>query len=153
MVKKIEPLVNIGPEGDATEEATTPLPSEDVNALNTEEAEFRALRRDLPGVRGTSAVGIVAIAVGKVPGRKRIFPHPSRISADRTDRRSRSGNGEAVFCGRARHRGALTASASRCPIAFSTLRLRRAERFASYRCDKPTPMATKTSITGPRKSA
>ena len=29
MVKKIEPLVNIEPEGDATEEATTPLPSEE----------------------------------------------------------------------------------------------------------------------------
>jgi hypothetical protein len=78
MVKKIEPLVNIEPEGDATEEATTPLPSEDVNALDAEEAEFRALRRDLPGVRGTSAAGIVAISVGKAPAKNEFFrAHPT----------------------------------------------------------------------------
>jgi hypothetical protein len=35
--------------------------------LDEEEREFRALRRDLPGVKGASATGIVAISVGKVP--------------------------------------------------------------------------------------
>jgi hypothetical protein len=73
MVKKIEPLVNIEPEDDATEEATTPLPSEDVNALDAEEAEFRALRRDLPGVKGTSAASIVTISVGKTPTKNEFF--------------------------------------------------------------------------------
>jgi hypothetical protein len=34
-----------------------------------DEAEFRKLRRDLPGVKGASAIGIVAIGVGKVPGK------------------------------------------------------------------------------------
>ena len=35
--------------------------------LDEEEREFRALRRDLPGVKGASAAGIVAISVGKAP--------------------------------------------------------------------------------------
>jgi hypothetical protein len=33
--------------------------------LDEEEREFRALRRDLPGVKGASAVGIVAISVDR----------------------------------------------------------------------------------------
>ena len=45
--------------------------------LDEEEQEFRALRRDLPGVKGASAVGIVAIGVGKIPGRNEFFrTHP-----------------------------------------------------------------------------
>lgn len=46
---------------------TTPAASEE--ELDAEEREFRALRRDLPGVKGTSAAGIIAISVGKVPGK------------------------------------------------------------------------------------
>jgi hypothetical protein len=38
-----------------------------------EEKEFRALRRDLPGVKGHSAIGIVAIGVSKVPGKHEFF--------------------------------------------------------------------------------
>jgi hypothetical protein len=41
--------------------------------LDEEEKEFRALRRDLPGVKGTSATGIVAISVGKTPSKNEFF--------------------------------------------------------------------------------
>src|SRR5215471_16531449 len=41
--------------------------------LDEEEREFRALRRDLPGVKGASAVGIVAIGVSKIPGKNEFF--------------------------------------------------------------------------------
>jgi hypothetical protein len=45
--------------------------------LDAEEAEFRAIRRDLPGVKGTSATGIVAISVGKIPAKNEYFrSHP-----------------------------------------------------------------------------
>ena len=45
--------------------------------LDEEEAEFARLRRDLPGVKGAGAVGIVAIGVGKIPGRNEFFrTHP-----------------------------------------------------------------------------
>jgi hypothetical protein len=44
-----------------------------VEQLDAEEAEFRALRRDLPGVKGTSATGIVAISVGKAPTKNEFF--------------------------------------------------------------------------------
>ena len=41
--------------------------------LDEDEAEFRKLRRDLPGVKGASAVGIVSIGVGKIPGKNEFF--------------------------------------------------------------------------------
>jgi hypothetical protein len=41
--------------------------------LDAEELEFRALRRDLPGVKGASAAGIVAISVGKAPTKNEFF--------------------------------------------------------------------------------
>jgi hypothetical protein len=45
--------------------------------LDEEEKEFRALRRDLPGAKGASAIGIVAIGVAKIPGRNEFFrTHP-----------------------------------------------------------------------------
>jgi hypothetical protein len=45
--------------------------------LDEEEAEFRALRRDLPGVVGASAAGIVSIGVSKIPGKNEFFrTHP-----------------------------------------------------------------------------
>jgi hypothetical protein len=45
--------------------------------LDEDEAEFRKLRRDLPGVKGASAIGIVAISVGKTPGKNEFFrTHP-----------------------------------------------------------------------------
>ena len=46
-------------------------------ALDEDEAEFRKLRRDLPGVKGASAIGIVSIGVGKTPGKNEFFrTHP-----------------------------------------------------------------------------
>lgn len=45
--------------------------------LDDDEREFRALRRDLPGVKGASAIGIVAIGVAKIPGKNEFFrTHP-----------------------------------------------------------------------------
>jgi hypothetical protein len=41
--------------------------------LDEDEAEFRQLRRDLPGAKGASSTGIVSIGVGKAPGRNEFF--------------------------------------------------------------------------------
>ena len=46
-------------------------------ALDEDEKEFRKLRRDIPDVKGASAIGIVAINVGKIPGKNEFFrTHP-----------------------------------------------------------------------------
>jgi hypothetical protein len=61
------------------EAAATPtsVPQADQEQLDEEEQEFRALRRDLPGVKGASAAGIVAISVGKAPPKNEFFrTHP-----------------------------------------------------------------------------
>ena len=45
--------------------------------LDEDEQEFRKMRRDLPGVKGSSAVGIVSIGVAKIPGKNAFFrSHP-----------------------------------------------------------------------------
>jgi hypothetical protein len=49
------------------------LPELNREELDAEEAEFRAIRRDLPGVKGSSAAGIVAISVGKTPLKHEFF--------------------------------------------------------------------------------
>jgi hypothetical protein len=55
-------------------EAHLKLISPEVQAkLDDEEQEFRLLRRDLPGVKGASAVGIVTIGVGKAPSKNEFF--------------------------------------------------------------------------------
>ena len=41
--------------------------------IDAEEQEFRAMRRDLPGVKGAAAIGIVSIGVSKIPGRNEFF--------------------------------------------------------------------------------
>jgi hypothetical protein len=41
--------------------------------LDEEEREFRALRRDVPGVKGASEVGMLTISVGKAPSPKNIY--------------------------------------------------------------------------------
>jgi hypothetical protein len=46
---------------------------EDREQLDEEEQEFRAVRRDLPGVKGASAAGIVSISVGKAPAKNEFF--------------------------------------------------------------------------------
>lgn len=55
------------------EAAPDGISSEIAAELEEEEAEFRAIRRDLPGVKGTSATGIVAISVGKAPPKNEFF--------------------------------------------------------------------------------
>jgi hypothetical protein len=54
------------------DENTAPAPPTE-EELDAEEAEFRALRRDLPGVKGAGAAGIVAISVGKAPAKNEFF--------------------------------------------------------------------------------
>jgi hypothetical protein len=49
------------------------VPQADQEQLDAEEQEFRAMRRDLPGVKGASASGIVAISVGKAPAKNEFF--------------------------------------------------------------------------------
>jgi hypothetical protein len=45
--------------------------------LDEDEQEFRKMRRDLPGVKGASAIGIVSIGVTKIPGKNEFFrTHP-----------------------------------------------------------------------------
>src|SRR5262245_24491459 len=42
-----------------------------------DELEFAKMRRDIPGVKGASAVCIVTIGVGKIPGKNEFFrTHP-----------------------------------------------------------------------------
>lgn len=41
--------------------------------LDADEAEFRALRRDLPGVKGAAEAGLLAISVGRQPTPKNEF--------------------------------------------------------------------------------
>jgi len=67
--KKIETQI-----GENTETGSIPaVPQERIEQLDDEEEEFRALRRDLPGVKGSSAIGIVTISVGKIPGKNEFF--------------------------------------------------------------------------------
>jgi hypothetical protein len=55
-------------------EAYLKLASPEVQAeLDEEEQEFRAIRRDLPGVKGASAAGTVTIGVGKTPSKNEFF--------------------------------------------------------------------------------
>jgi hypothetical protein len=59
------------------EDRSPPITSGEAEQLDEEEAEFRAIRRDLPGVKGGSAAGIVAISVGKTPPKNEFFrSHP-----------------------------------------------------------------------------
>ena len=73
--KKIDPLADDTPdELPATDSA---IPPEIAAELDEEEKEFRALRRDLPGVKGSSAAGIVTLSVGKAPAKNEFFrTHP-----------------------------------------------------------------------------
>ena len=48
-----------------------------VEGLDEDEIEFQKLRRDLPGVKGASAIGIVSILVSKKPPKNEFFrTHP-----------------------------------------------------------------------------
>jgi hypothetical protein len=69
----------------STEEPVKALPADTAapaaiseEELDADEAEFKKLRCDLPGVKGASAVGIVTISVNKLPAAKNEFfrTHP-----------------------------------------------------------------------------
>ena len=66
-------------------------------SLDEEEAEFRKFRRDLPGVKGAAAVGIVTIGVSKIPGKKRVLPHTSYVPSHRSNSGSGGWDGKAVL--------------------------------------------------------
>jgi hypothetical protein len=55
------------------ETQTAGMSQAETDQLDEEEKEFRALRRDLPGVKGASAAGIVAVSVGKSPQKNEFF--------------------------------------------------------------------------------
>jgi hypothetical protein len=73
--KKIsQPATESEPKNDDASGGVSPAVEEELDA---EEQEFRALRRDLDGVKGASAGGIVAISVGKTPAKNEFFRvHP-----------------------------------------------------------------------------
>lgn len=56
-----------------SDELTKPKLSVVTEELDEDELEFRKLRRDLPGVKGVSAAGIVAISVAKRPEDNEFF--------------------------------------------------------------------------------
>lgn len=62
-----------GSKSEVTDTNTTPILPEVTEELDAEEAEFRSIRRDLPGVKGSSGIGIVAISVGKTPAKNEFF--------------------------------------------------------------------------------
>ena len=73
--KKIELPADDTPSESSATDST--IPPEIAAELDEEEKEFRALRRDLPGVKGSSAAGIVTISVGKAPTKNEFFcAHP-----------------------------------------------------------------------------
>jgi hypothetical protein len=66
------------PDVEPDKTAGNPKPAESISQaeseqLDEEEKEFRALRRDLPGVKGAGAAGIVTISVGKTPAKNEFF--------------------------------------------------------------------------------
>ncbi len=75
---KLPHVVQDDPSPDpATEAAVTEALASTEEQLDAEEEEFRKLRRDLPGVKGSSAAGTVSISVGKAPAKNEFFRvHP-----------------------------------------------------------------------------
>jgi hypothetical protein len=72
---KVEPITD----DEKVTERPTPeaVPAATEEELDAEEREFRALRRDLPGVKGASGGGFVTISVGKTPTKNEFFrSHP-----------------------------------------------------------------------------
>ena len=59
-------------------ESADPLSDDEQAALDQDEMEYRRLRRDLPGVTGAAAQGIVSISVSKAPETNGFFrTHPT----------------------------------------------------------------------------
>jgi hypothetical protein len=54
------------------------IPPETAEQLDADEEEFKKIRRDLPGIKGSSAIGIVSISVGRAPSKNEFFRvHPT----------------------------------------------------------------------------
>jgi hypothetical protein len=73
MSKEEKPELKPEPETPAEEAKNPNLTLDLEEQLDEEEREFRALRRDLPGVKGVSAVGIVSINVNRKPEENEYF--------------------------------------------------------------------------------
>jgi hypothetical protein len=72
---EITPLADDTPNESPTTDSA--IPPEVAAELDEEEKEFRALWRDLPGVKGSSAAGIVTLSVGRIPPKNEFFrTHP-----------------------------------------------------------------------------
>jgi hypothetical protein len=54
-------------------ETIVPLSPKQAEELDADEAELRALRHDVPGVKGAGAAGIVTISVNKIPTKNEYF--------------------------------------------------------------------------------
>jgi hypothetical protein len=65
--KAADHKLEIATEAEAKADAPV-APSVAKEELDADEAEFRKLRRDLPGVKGASAAGIVSVGVSRLPG-------------------------------------------------------------------------------------
>ena len=70
-----KPKLEIAAESNLQDKAVTQEtpPSATAEELDAEEQEFRALRCDLPGLKGASTTGIVAISVSKTPTKNEFF--------------------------------------------------------------------------------
>jgi hypothetical protein len=137
----------------ATDDAQlgTPTP-EQVEELDADEAEFRAIRQDLPGVKGAGGAGIVAISVGKIPTKNEFF---------RTHRDWRPivpvvdhevGIEKQFFAVTADMVANLAAIGITVTNHVLISPSPRAVASASFRCGRPLVMASKTNILAPRKS-
>jgi hypothetical protein len=74
-IAKIDPALNTAPE--AALNPADDLVQQHQDQLDEDEEEFRKMRRDVPGVKGASAAGIVSISVSKAPTKNEFFrTHP-----------------------------------------------------------------------------
>ena len=98
-----------------------PLSAEDQAALDQDELEYRRLRRDLPGIAGAAAQGIVAIAVSRIPTKNEFFRthatfRPTVQAGQRRGRHGASSTSLSTPVWKCR----CTASASASPSTLST---------------------------------
>jgi hypothetical protein len=77
-VKLVENTEAAPVESTKSTDETAQIPAETSKHLDADEEEFKKLRRDLPGMKGVSATGIVTLSVGKAPRKNEYFrTHPT----------------------------------------------------------------------------
>ena len=120
--------------------------------LDEEEREFRAMRRDLPGVKGASAAGIVAISVGKAPTKNEFFrTHPTfRPIVPIVDHEV--GMESTYFAVTADMVEPLAAIGITVTDHVLYLTVTSRGTTGSCRFARPTPTASRTNITAPKRS-